>query len=86
MAAGTAARTMTRTLIVIAALALASRAGFADPMKCSNENKACIMNCQKKATTRPSACLTDCGVRQSFCIKTGCWDNGVQRYCGLSKQ
>lgn len=85
MAAGTATR-MISALSLVAALLLTSRTALADPMKCSNENKTCISNCQKKATTRPSVCLTECGARQSYCIKTGCWDNGVQRYCGLSKQ
>ena len=58
----------------------------ADPMKCSGEEKACITSCTKTATTALSICLTACGARKSYCVKTGCWDNGRQRYCGLAKQ
>jgi hypothetical protein len=58
----------------------------ADPMKCSNEEKTCATNCKKAARGPVNVCLTECGVRASYCMKTGCWDNGVQRYCGLAKQ
>jgi hypothetical protein len=33
-----------------------------------------------------SICVTNCGARQSICMRTGCWDSGVQKYCGLQKQ
>jgi len=33
-----------------------------------------------------SICITNCGIRQSMCRKTGCWDSGAQKYCGLLKQ
>jgi hypothetical protein len=57
----------------------------AEPMKCSGEQKTCLANCNK-IPNRASVCATGCGARQSYCIRTGCWDNGVQRYCGLLRQ
>lgn len=66
---------------------LCSRPAFATPMRCSGEQKTCIANCIKSPPgTSKSICLTNCGTRQSMCMKTGCWDNGTQRYCGLLKQ
>ena len=64
----------------------ASAPAVADPMKCSGEEKTCSASCTKAAKTALSICLTICGQRKSSCMKTGCWDNGVQRYCGLAKQ
>jgi hypothetical protein len=60
---------------------------FAAPMRCSGEQKICITNCNK-STDRSSIsiCVTNCGARQSVCMKTGCWDSGFQKYCGLLKQ
>ena len=55
-------------------------------MKCSNEEKTCATNCKKAARGPVAACLTQCGAWGSYCIKTGCWDTGAQRYCGLAKQ
>ena len=68
-------------------IALASHIASAAPMRCSGEQKICITNCNK-ATDRSTipACVTACGARQSFCMKTGCWDSGFQKYCGLTKQ
>lgn len=58
----------------------------AEPMKCSGEEKTCQTACAKVPAGRTSACLTECGVRKSACMRTGCWDNGQLRYCGLAKQ
>jgi hypothetical protein len=58
----------------------------ADPMKCSNEEKTCATACKTAARGPVNTCLTACGARASYCMKTGCWDNGAQRYCGLAKQ
>lgn len=58
----------------------------AEPMKCSNEEKTCATACKKAARGPVNVCLTECGARASYCMKTGCWDNGAQRYCGLAKQ
>jgi hypothetical protein len=63
----------------------AASAAQADPMKCSGEEKVCLTNCKKAARVAYSVCATGCGARLSTCMKTGCWDNGTQRYCGLAK-
>lgn len=64
---------------------LAAPAAHAEPMKCSGEEKVCLTNCKKAARVAVSICATGCGTRMSFCVKTGCWDNGTQKYCGLNK-
>jgi hypothetical protein len=56
-------------------------------MRCNGEETICLNSCKKnpdKSTL--STCVTNCGARLSFCRKTGCWDSGLQKYCGLSKQ
>jgi hypothetical protein len=56
-------------------------------MRCSGEQNTCIANCKKNPDRSfLSICVTNCGARQSICLKTGCWDSGVQKYCGLLKQ
>jgi hypothetical protein len=60
---------------------------LAVPMRCSGEQTTCIANCKKNPDRSfLSVCVTNCGARQSICMKTGCWDSGVQKYCGLLKQ
>ena len=74
--------------VVGAALAftqLSAGLAFAEPMKCSGEEKTCVTNCKKAARVAVNVCLTACGARRSACLKTGCWDDGAQRYCGLNK-
>jgi len=73
------------TLAAVTLLCL--QPAFAAPMRCSGEENICITGC-KKSTDRASipTCITNCGLRQSLCKKTGCWDSGVQKYCGLLKQ
>ncbi len=62
-------------------------AALAAPMRCSGEQKTCIAVCNKSLDKGSiSTCVTNCGLRQSLCMKTGCWDSGVQKYCGLLKQ
>ena len=70
------------------AIALLSNApAFSAPMRCSGEEKMCIAACKKSLDRSSiSACVTNCGLRQSACMKSGCWDSGPQRYCGLLKQ
>jgi hypothetical protein len=66
---------------------LCAGAAFAAPMRCSGEQKTCITACNKSPDRNSiSTCVTNCGQRQSLCMKTGCWDNGFQKYCGLLKQ
>jgi hypothetical protein len=62
-------------------------AAHAAPMRCSGEQKTCIAVCNKSLDRGSiSTCVTNCGLRQSLCMKTGCWDTGFQKYCGLLKQ
>jgi hypothetical protein len=60
---------------------------LAAPMRCSGEHQVCVSNCAK-STDRDivSTCVGNCRARQAACMQTGCWDNGMNRYCGLVKQ
>ena len=59
----------------------------AAPMACNGEQKVCIANCTKTtAGSATGACIANCNARQMMCKQTGCWDNGVNRYCGLLRQ
>ena len=74
-------------VVVIGLGMLRIDAAFAAPMRCSGEQKTCIAVCNKSLDKGSiSTCVTNCGLRQSLCMKTGCWDSGVQKYCGLLKQ
>ena len=80
-----------KILIMVASLAgLVSfwhEIAVAAPMRCSGEEKICITSCNKNPDrAKIPTCVTACGARQSFCMKTGCWDTGNQKYCGLLKQ
>jgi len=69
------------------ALFLVCTAATAAPLRCSDEEKACIVICaQANDPRKPSSCITNCQARQAICRQTGCWDNGAQRYCGLLRQ
>ena len=72
-------------LFILSVTGAATRSAIAEPMKCSGEEKACVTACRKTARMPVAVCLTGCGARLSACVKTGCWDNGAQRYCGLSR-
>lgn len=74
----------TAALAVLAMLA--SGAAQAAPMRCSGQQDLCIAACNKAAAATRSACITACGQRQAVCVKTGCWDNKVQTFCGLLRQ
>ena len=65
---------------------LSAQAALADPMKCSGEEKTCVTNCSKFARTTVSQCLEACRMSRIICLRTGCWDTGTNRYCGLMKQ
>jgi len=79
-------KTVCFALIGLCAALLLADAGHAEPMKCSGEEKTCQQSCAKVPAAATSVCLTECGVRKSACMRTGCWDNGRLRYCGLMKQ
>ena len=80
---------MTRLIAIVVAgivsLALAQTA-LADAMKCSGEKAKCLAVCNTllNRAAIPS-CITDCNARQNMCVRTGCWDNGANRYCGLAR-
>ncbi len=64
-----------------------SQLAAAQPMRCSGEQKQCLANCNRALKrTAVAACITDCGARRIMCVRTGCWDNGTNRYCGLARQ
>ncbi|MDO8879164.1 MAG: hypothetical protein Q8M24_13440 [Pseudolabrys sp.] len=73
------------TAVALAFVVLSAPAAFAEPMKCSGEEKACLVACKKTARVAVNICLTGCGARLSACLKSGCWDTGTQRYCSLAK-
>ena len=80
-----------KVIEAIAAIAgltlLCSQPAPAGPMTCSGELQTCISNCTKNAAFAAAAtCIANCRVRQSMCRQTGCWDNGVNKYCGLLRQ
>ncbi len=83
-------RTNARILAAVFAVSLAllcCQDAFAVPMRCSGEQTACIATCKRNLDrSYVSICVTNCGARQSMCMRTGCWDSGVQKYCGLLKQ
>ena len=65
---------------------LGAQAAFAEPMKCSGEEKTCNTNCIKIARAAVSRCMETCRSSRFICLRTGCWDSGTSRYCGLTKQ
>lgn len=76
-----------RIAAVVALVLFTSRGAQAAAMRCSGEEQTCIAVCNKVATkANMSACITMCGQRGAVCKRTGCWDDGAQRYCGLQRQ
>jgi hypothetical protein len=59
---------------------------LAEPMKCSGENKTCLTACARLPAGQGQPCLEGCRASQAYCIRSGCWQNGASRYCGLTKQ
>jgi hypothetical protein len=84
----TARDSLVTTIAVAAALyALGGQPASADAMRCSSELKACISNCTKiQKRDAAAACVTNCRTRSFSCARTGCWDDGVRKYCGLMRQ
>ena len=77
-----------RLAFVVAAVLLAAAPAAAEPMKCSNQEQACIAAC-RSVRLSPQAlgtCIGNCNRRQLACRQTGCWDNGGSNYCGLLRQ
>ena len=71
---------------VFGLLLLGAQPAPAQPMRCSGEAKTCNATCVKNGGATVANCLAVCHVVQANCMKTGCWDNGTNRYCGLMKQ
>ena len=76
---------------VIAALAFVfilidAQTALAEPMKCSGEQKTCQNACARMPIGQVQACLEGCRASQAYCLRSGCWQNGANRYCGLTKQ
>jgi hypothetical protein len=69
------------------ALVMLASAAAAEPMKCSTERQSCAAACRKYADQKPwRVCMTACSQQQASCMRTGCWNNGGNTYCGLLKR
>lgn len=79
-----------RTLVSIVATAgfLAfAQSAMAQPMLCSGEMKACIAACNKSPNRGAApVCITNCRTRGAMCTRTGCWDTGTRKYCGMTRR
>jgi hypothetical protein len=79
-----------KILVILAAIVapylFGAQPAPAEPMKCSGEQKTCIASCQKYPRALVGDCIANCRARTNYCKQTGCWDNGVKRYCGLLRQ
>jgi hypothetical protein len=78
---------MRQLLVALAAVLFLAATARAEPVRCSNELKACVAACGALPPgQRSSPCNTACQVRMNVCRQTGCWDKGGSRYCGLLRQ
>ena len=73
-------------MAVIAGLFLVSQTALAAPMMCSGEETSCIAACQARPRALIGDCIATCRTWGNYCKRTGCWDNGTSRYCGLLRQ
>jgi hypothetical protein len=74
------------TMTVISGLFLAIQTASAGPMMCSGEETTCIAACQGRPRALIGDCIAACRTRGNYCKRTGCWDSGISRYCGLLRQ
>ena len=72
--------------IAAAVVIIGAQAAQAEPMKCSGEQKTCLSACARMSAGQAQACLEGCRASQAYCVRSGCWQNGATRYCGLMKQ
>ena len=72
---------------IIALTFFGAQSALAAPLRCSAEEKACITTCNRNsnASLIPN-CIATCRARMNVCRQTGCWSNGFNRYCGLTRQ
>jgi hypothetical protein len=78
-------RNVTAAIAVVFVL-IGAQSALADPMKCSGEQKTCQGACARLPAGQIKPCLEGCRASQAYCIRSGCWQNGASRYCGLTKQ
>jgi hypothetical protein len=71
---------------IVAIYLLGAQTALAAPMLCSGEQKTCISVCQRNPLALIGDCIANCRTRFNYCRQTGCWDNGIKRYCGLLRQ
>jgi len=74
------------TAAIVAIYLLGTPTALAAPMLCSGEQKTCIAVCQRNPLALIGDCIANCRTRFNYCRQTGCWDNGIKRYCGLLRQ
>jgi hypothetical protein len=68
-------------------LGLLGNPARAEPLRCSDEHRACVAACQKLGDSRAiRVCVTACTRQRNSCQRTGCWNNGARTYCGLSRR
>ena len=79
-------KTQITYVMAVGVFLMATQAAHADPMRCTGEEKNCNSNCVKFARATVSNCLEICRATRQICMRTGCWDNGTSKYCGLMKQ
>jgi hypothetical protein len=72
--------------VIAVIFVFAAHAAQAEPMKCSGEQKTCQSACARMPAGQVQPCLEGCRASQAYCIRSGCWQNGASRYCGLMKQ
>lgn len=79
---------MRKVAIAVAAafVLIGAQAARAEPMKCSGEQKTCLSTCARMPAGQAQTCLEGCRASQAYCVRSGCWQNGNSRYCGLTKQ
>jgi hypothetical protein len=74
------------TAFVAALIVFGAPPAFAAPMTCSGEEKTCTAACQRSPLALVGDCIANCRARSNYCKRTGCWDSGTSRYCGLDRQ
>jgi hypothetical protein len=72
--------------VAFAVVLISAQTALAEPMKCSGEQKTCQSACARMPAGQVQPCLEGCRASQAYCIRSGCWQNGASRYCGLTKQ
>lgn len=75
------------SIAAVALFLLSGTPALAGPMRCGDEHAACLSFCHK--LTNPAyipTCVTNCHTAQSSCLRTGCWNNGVNNRCGYLRK